>query len=42
MTGADVSALSLFAPAKINLGLSVLRVIPDGQPHAGAGIDFAP
>ena len=30
-----MSALSLFAPAKINLGLSVLGLIPAGQPHAG-------
>ena len=30
-----MSALSLFAPAKINLGLSVLGIVPSGQPHAG-------
>ena len=30
-----MSALSVFAPAKINLGLSVLGVVPAGQPHAG-------
>lgn len=35
MTGTDITALSLFAPAKINLGLSVLGVIPAGQSHAG-------
>jgi len=28
-------ALQLFAPAKINLGLSVPGVVPAGQPHAG-------
>ena len=30
-----MSALSLFAPAKINLGLSVLGIVPSGQPHTG-------
>ena len=30
-----MSALSVFAPAKINLGLSVLGIIPAGQPHGG-------
>ncbi len=30
-----MTALSVFAPAKINLGLSVLGVVPAGQPHAG-------
>ncbi|WP_424952329.1 4-(cytidine 5'-diphospho)-2-C-methyl-D-erythritol kinase [Deinococcus sp.] len=27
--------MSVFAPAKVNLGLSVLGVVPAGQPHAG-------
>lgn len=35
MTEADMNVLSLFAPAKINLGLSVLGIVPSGQPHAG-------
>ncbi|GGJ74323.1 4-(cytidine 5'-diphospho)-2-C-methyl-D-erythritol kinase [Deinococcus aquiradiocola] len=29
------SALRVFAPAKINLGLSVLGIVPRGEPHAG-------
>jgi len=29
------SALRVFAPAKINLGLSVLGIVPHGEPHAG-------
>ena len=30
-----MNSLGVFAPAKINLGLSVLGVIPAGQPYAG-------
>ncbi len=30
-----MNSLSVFAPAKINLGLSVLGVVPAGQPYAG-------